>query len=51
MDNVYYCEQCGERLTKDEVARNYVESQLSYPGEWDSDRWLCDKCVDACQPN
>lgn len=47
----YYCGRCGNELTDDEIRRNDIERRLSLPGDWEIEKWTCDACFHACQPD
>lgn len=48
-DAPVFCSKCGAELTDDDIHWNATERDLSYPGEWEINRWCCNKCfTEAC---
>lgn len=44
MTTQLHCAQCGAILTDDDIYANQCERDLSYPGEWEPERWCCFDC-------
>lgn len=44
MTTQLHCAQCSAELTQDDIDFNSCERDLSYPGFWEPDSWVCYDC-------